>query len=44
VHLGFAPEALSALLTEAGFRQIVLDEVHQRRGEVFRVLVATGVK
>jgi len=44
VHLGFAPEALSAMLTEAGFTQIVLEEVHQRRGEVFRVLVATGVK
>jgi len=44
VHLGFAPDALSAMLTNAGFKHVVLEEVHQRRGEVFRVLVATGAK
>lgn len=44
VHLGFAPEALTAMLTDAGFNSVVLEEVHQRRGEVFRVLVATGTK
>ncbi|MFI5399603.1 MAG: metalloregulator ArsR/SmtB family transcription factor [SAR324 cluster bacterium] len=44
VHLGFAPDALTAMLTEAGFKSVVLEEVHQRRGEVFRVLVATGTK
>jgi len=44
VHLGFGSEALQAMLTGAGLKQIVLEEVHQRRGEVFRVLVATAVK
>jgi DNA-binding transcriptional ArsR family regulator len=44
VHLGFQPEALKGMLTAAGLSQIVLEEVHQRRGEVFRVLVATAVK
>jgi ArsR family transcriptional regulator len=44
VHLGFEPDALKDMLGEAGFTQIVLEEVHQRRGEVFRVLVATAVK
>jgi len=44
VHLGFEPEALRAMLTDAGLGQIVLEEVHQRRGEVFRVVVATAVK
>jgi len=43
-HLGFESEALRAMLAEAGLGQIVLEEVHQRRGEVFRVLVATAVK
>jgi DNA-binding transcriptional ArsR family regulator len=43
-HLGFEPDALNAMLTDAGLSQVVLEEVHQRRGEVFRVLVATAVK
>src|SRR5579863_2846084 len=44
VHLGFAPDALGNMLRDAGLKNIVLEEVHQRRGEVFRVLVATAVK
>ncbi len=44
IHLGFEPEALRVMLAEAGLGQIVLEEVHQRRGEVFRVLVASAVK
>jgi SAM-dependent methyltransferase len=44
VHLGFSPDALQAMLAGAGFSRIALEEVHQRRGEVFRVLVATAVK
>jgi ArsR family transcriptional regulator len=44
VHLGFAPQALEQMLKEAGVGRIALEEVHQRRGEVFRVIVATGLK
>jgi hypothetical protein len=43
-HLGFAPERLTAMLELAGFSQVALEQVHQRRGEAFRVLLATGVK
>jgi DNA-binding transcriptional ArsR family regulator/protein-L-isoaspartate O-methyltransferase len=43
-HLGFAPERLTAMLEVAGFSQVALEQVHQRRGEAFRVLLATGVK
>ncbi|MBI4080977.1 MAG: metalloregulator ArsR/SmtB family transcription factor, partial [Candidatus Lambdaproteobacteria bacterium] len=42
-HLGFAPEALARLLGEAGFTDVRVEPVPPRRGEVFRVLVATGV-
>src|SRR5574341_846198 len=44
VHLGFAPQALEQMLKTAGVGRITLEEVHQRRGEVFRVIVATGLK
>jgi len=43
-HLGFASEQLTDMLTQAGFDEVALEQVHQRRGEVFRVLLATGVK
>jgi ArsR family transcriptional regulator len=44
VHLGFDPPELERMLTAAGLTRITLDDVHQRRGEVFRVIVATGLK
>jgi DNA-binding transcriptional ArsR family regulator len=44
VHLGFESEALRAMMAGAGLKDVVLEEVHQRRAEVFRVLVATAVK
>lgn len=43
-HLGFEPQHLREMLSAAGLTRIALEEVHQRRGEVFRVLVATGLK
>jgi ArsR family transcriptional regulator len=43
-HLGFDPERLREMLSAAGLVRIALEDVHQRRGEVFRVLVATGLK
>lgn len=43
-HLGFPPERLTTMLEDAGFGAVALEQVHQRRGEVFRVLIATGVK
>jgi ArsR family transcriptional regulator len=43
-HLGFAPERLTDMLAHAGFTQVGLEQVHQRRGEAFRVLLASGVK
>jgi ArsR family transcriptional regulator len=42
VHLGFPPEELKDMLTAAGLEEVALEEVHQRRGEVFRVILATG--
>jgi len=44
VHLGFAPETLQEMLSAAGLKEIQIEQVHQRRGEVFRVLLATGKK
>lgn len=43
-HLGFAPERLTAMLELAGFTGVDLEQVHQRRGEVFRVVIASGLK
>ena len=43
-HLGFAPERLTDMLEHAGFAHVALEQVHQRRGEAFRVLLATGQK
>lgn len=42
-HLGFEPEHLTAMLKQAGFTRSSLEEVHQRRGEVFRVILASAV-
>lgn len=44
VHLGFGEEELAAMLRGVGLKQVKLEQVHQRRGEVFRVVLATGVK
>ena len=44
VHLGFAPESLKEMMAQAGLSDILIEQVHQRRGEVFRVLLATGKK
>ncbi|MCH8884630.1 MAG: metalloregulator ArsR/SmtB family transcription factor [SAR324 cluster bacterium] len=43
VHLGFAPERLEALLKGAGLEGVQLEQVHQRRGEAFTVIVASGL-
>ncbi len=43
-HLGFEPQALQRMLTGLGLTRVTQEEVHQRRGEVFRVIVATGLK
>lgn len=44
VHLGFASEELERMLRETGMTDIQLEQVIQRRGEVFRVVLATGRK
>ncbi|HEX7928446.1 MAG TPA: metalloregulator ArsR/SmtB family transcription factor [bacterium] len=44
VHLGFDPPQLERVMTDAGLTRITVEEVHQRRGEVFRVIVITGLK
>ena len=43
-HLGFAPDALTAMFREAGLGQTALEAVMQRRGEAFRVMIASGIK
>ena len=43
-HLGFTTERLTEMLREAGFDAPTLEEVHQRRGEVFRVVLASALK
>jgi ArsR family transcriptional regulator len=44
VHLGFEAERLKTMLLQTGLEQVQLEHVIQRRGEVFRVLLATGIK
>ena len=44
VHLGFELEELERMLRKTGLTGIELDQVQQRRGEVFRVVLATGIK
>jgi len=43
-HLGFDAQVLGRLMSELGLARVSLEEVHQMRGEVFRVIVATGLK
>lgn len=44
VHLGFAPDELEAMLLEAGLEHIHREQVHQRRGEAFTVILASALK
>ncbi|MCZ6533305.1 MAG: metalloregulator ArsR/SmtB family transcription factor [SAR324 cluster bacterium] len=44
VHLGFAPEELERMLRGSGLVEVKLEQVLQRRGEVFRVVLASGLK
>jgi len=44
VHLGFDLQDLQRMLTNLGLTRVTQEEVHQRRGEVFRVIIATGLK
>jgi len=44
VHLGFAPATLESYFGAAGLTSVQLEQVHQRRGEVFRVVIASGIK
>jgi ArsR family transcriptional regulator len=44
VHLGFDPPGLERTMTGLGLTRITVEDVHQRRGEVFRVIVVTGLK
>lgn len=43
-HLGFAQDQLTGMLKKAGFLAPEMEEVHQRRGEVFRVVLASSLK
>ncbi len=43
-HLGFAPDLLQSMLAECGLQHVALEQVNQRRGEVFRVILATALK
>ncbi|MDH4246308.1 MAG: metalloregulator ArsR/SmtB family transcription factor [Deltaproteobacteria bacterium] len=43
-HLGFDPDHMAALLSKAGLKRVGLENVNQRRGETFRVFLATGTK
>ena len=44
LHLGFAPELLEEMMAGAGITKIHVEQVYQRRGEAFTVLLATGEK
>ena len=43
-HLGFAEDRLTAMFRSAGLEQGAHEPVLQRRGEVFRVILASAVK
>ncbi len=43
-HLGFSLEAVAQMLAAAGFVAASVEEVHQRRDEVFRVILAFAQK
>jgi ArsR family transcriptional regulator len=44
VHLGFSLERMEAMLRQCRLEKPHLEPVHQRRGEAFTVILATGVK
>lgn len=43
-HLGFEPEELGAMMRESGLQPGPQEQVNQRRGEAFRVILATAIK
>ena len=43
-HLGFSKEEMTGMLEKEKWRDIFLEEVHQRRGESFRVILASALK
>jgi ArsR family transcriptional regulator len=44
VHLGFSLERMEQMLRHCRFERTHLEQVHQRRGEAFTVILATGIK
>lgn len=44
VHLGFALEDLERMLRACKLNSLHLEQVHQRRGEAFTVILASGLK
>jgi ArsR family transcriptional regulator len=44
VHLGFTLERMEAMLRQCRLEKLHLEQVHQRRGEAFTVILATGLK
>ncbi|MCH8842519.1 MAG: metalloregulator ArsR/SmtB family transcription factor [SAR324 cluster bacterium] len=44
IHLGFALEEMEAMLRATSLESIHLEQVHQRRGEAFTVILASGIK
>jgi len=44
VHLGFTLERMEAMLRQGRLEKLNLEQVHQRRGEAFTVILATGLK
>ncbi|MEE8433856.1 MAG: metalloregulator ArsR/SmtB family transcription factor [bacterium] len=43
-HLGFSQEEMTGMLDSSKWDDISLEEVHQRRGESFRVILASALK
>lgn len=43
-HLGFSQEEMTGMLDQGRWRDIFLEEVRQRRGESFRVILASALK
>ena len=43
-HLGFSQEEMTGMLDSSQWKDIFLEEVHQRRGESFRVILASALK
>ena len=44
VHLGFSLERMEAMLRQSRLEKLNLEQVHQRRGEAFTVILASGLK